>query len=208
VDYTVEIFDYVQENTSGARLFIYQNWPPFDPFFVGSPITYPPSSTQMSNYHDYTRTGWDEWWEAYLEQIREARPSYDIEMLSVAPIMSALLSEAPYDSIPSTALYEDDAPHGRETVYFIAALITYMAMFDERAPYDMAVPDTIHATIRTNYNNVVDFIWQAVQDDSHQAGNMQGPDAGTGGMSPALKRIIWERARRCAGGDPACSPAG
>lgn len=79
-------------------------------------------------------------------------------MIPVGPIISKLLMTAPYNQIPIDSLYEDDAPHGRPSIYFLAALTTYMAMTEELAP-SYSAPSIIHPVITSNYQSVVNFIW-------------------------------------------------
>ena len=66
------------------------------------------------------------------------------------------------------ALYEDDAPHGEATLYFLAGLATYSAVYGEPAPADFALPDDIHPAVVDNYAQVVDEVWaylEAFDDD-------------------------------------------
>jgi len=55
-------------------------------------------------------------------------------MIPVGPIIAKIMDGPLADQILVTEFYEDDAPHGRPNLYFLAALITYAAIFDEPAP--------------------------------------------------------------------------
>jgi len=90
------------------------------------------------------------------------RPDLNVKLVPVDPIVSRLLTETDLSEIPFSELYEDDAPHGRPTIYFLASLITYMAMYGVEAPSNFEVPNTINDIVAVNYNETVEFIWTAL----------------------------------------------
>lgn len=168
VSATLEILDWVEQQESGTSIYIYENWPDMAGFLNNG---VPASETEFTNYNDYTLGDFHEWWLAYHETVKQERPNLNVNMIPVGPIISKLLTETNLSEIPFSELYEDDAPHGRPTVYFLASLVTYMAMYGEKTPTSYEVPDTVHTVARTNYDATVDFIWNELQDFTDADGN-------------------------------------
>jgi hypothetical protein len=87
-------------------------------------------------------------------------PNACVKLIPVGPIISELLDQAPYNTLAIDSLYEDDAPHGRPSIYLIAGLITYMAIYQEIAPSAYQPPiEFIDSTIIAEYPNLVNIIW-------------------------------------------------
>ncbi|MFK7814018.1 MAG: hypothetical protein AB8B59_16090 [Maribacter sp.] len=165
---TLEIFDWVEQQEPGTSMYIYENWPDMAGFLSNG---VPASSNEFENYNNYTLGEFHDWWIAYHESVIQERPSLDVKMIPVGPIISRLLTETDLANIQFSELYEDDAPHGRPTIYFLASLITYMAMYGVEAPADFQVPDTVNELVRTNYETTVDFIWNELNEFNDSEGN-------------------------------------
>jgi len=165
VNSVLRVLDYVRAQEPGVDFYIYENWPAGDfhaPDYDPPNSNTPPTSQQFSAYHDYTRGEFHDWWLQLHDLVVAARPGANIKMVPVGPIISGLLSESGIgglSSIPFEDLYEDNAPHGRPTIYFLAGLVQYMAMYQEPAPSDFAVPNSVDAEVAANYNQIVDYIW-------------------------------------------------
>lgn len=163
---TENILDWVGAQEEGVRFYIYENWPDMAGYLNNG---FPPTSGEFTNYNDYTTGEFHDWWIIYQDALLASRPAVNVRMVPVGPILARLLSgELPVE-IPLTELYEDDAPHGRATLYFLAGLITYQATFAEQASANYEVPDIVHPVIRENYTNIVSFIWEellAFNDDA------------------------------------------
>jgi hypothetical protein len=69
----------------------------------------------------------------------------------MASVLSKLLTETELKDLQPTDLYSDNAPHGTNNTYFLAALITYTALYGEQAPDAFSPPDGLHPLIRENY---------------------------------------------------------
>lgn len=138
-------------------LFVYENWPDMGPFASEDPFE--PLPSEIAAYHAYTLGDFHDWWIDLHDLLLVSRPTYNIRMIPVGPVISELLLTAPYDTIAPTDLYEDNAPHGRETIYFLAGLATYMAIYGEKAPSSYVTPSTIHPAVAGNYTAIVDEIW-------------------------------------------------
>jgi hypothetical protein len=153
VDSTLSIIDWVSGQEPGVRIYIYENWPDMSPFG-----DYPASASEHEAYKERTLGSFHDWWLDYHDAVLDARPSVEIKMIPVGPTIAKILTEAVPD-ISVTELYEDDSPHGRPTIYFLASLVTYMGMHEARPPDSYAVPDIVHSDVRNNMTAIVDLIW-------------------------------------------------
>ncbi|MFS4491750.1 hypothetical protein [Maribacter sp. 2308TA10-17] len=165
---TLEILDWVEQQEPGTSIYIYENWPDMAGFLNNG---VPASTTEFAAYNDYTLGDFHNWWLNYHDTIRTQRPDLNVKMIPIGPIISKLLTETNLSGIPFSELYEDDAPHGRPTLYFLASLITYMGMYGVETPSDYQVPDTVHVLVQDNYGTIVDSIWDELENFNDVEGN-------------------------------------
>lgn len=137
-------------------IFIYENWPDMGAF---TEDPFDPSEMEFAAYNAYTLGDFHDWWIDLHDLILASKPTYNIRMIPVGPVISELLLTAPYDGISPTDLFEDNAPHGRETIYFLAGLATYIAIYGEKAPASYMPPATVLPVIASNYTTIVDDFW-------------------------------------------------
>ena len=104
-------------------------------------------------------------------EILSARPDANVKMIPVGPILAKLLTDTDLANIPIDVLYEDDAPHGRPTLYFLASLVTYMGTFGVPAPVEFEIPPTVSSIVADNYAEVITFIWGELQTFEDAEGN-------------------------------------
>lgn len=162
INSAIRAYDYVNDYEPSAQFYIYENWPEFR--------HWPPSQAQFNAYHQRTMGEVHEWWLSLYEQVRYQRSS--VKMIPVGPVISKLLSTTPaLSDIPATSLYVDNAPHGSATIYFLAALVHYSAIYERAAPADFYVPESIHPAVRENYQTIADFIWSDLQSYQDTEGN-------------------------------------
>lgn len=161
LDATKTIFDWCIPQEDSLTFYVYENWPDMAPYLNNG---FPPSNSEWNDFNDYLNDDFHNWFLEYHDSLIINYPNLCIKMIPVGPIISKLLFQEPFNQIPINSLYEDDAPHGRPTVYFLAALSTYMAMYEEKAPSSFLPPSIIHPTIIDNYQTVVDFIWDELVD--------------------------------------------
>ncbi|MDM3870624.1 hypothetical protein QSV34_04595 [Porticoccus sp. W117] len=152
---TLEIIDWISLHSPSSDIYIYENWPDMAQYIS----SFPPSKREFSRYHAKTLGEFHEWWIQYQDQIREARPQKQVKMLPVGPVIASVLQLDPLNTIPATELYEDDAPHGKPTIYFLAALVTYMGIYGEQSPDNLKIPSSIHPLVKEHYQNISQHIW-------------------------------------------------
>ncbi|MBQ4821910.1 hypothetical protein [Aquimarina sp. MMG016] len=163
---TTTIIDWLLEQEEGITIYIYENWP--DMGFINS---FPPTEEEFNTYNNYTTGDFHNWWLEYHDTIIDSRPDANVKMIPVGPIITGLLADSALIDIPVTELYEDDAPHGRPTIYFLAGLITYSAMYGVQPPADLEIPTIIHSGVRENYQGIIDFIWTELQNFNDESGD-------------------------------------
>ncbi len=163
---TLEIIDWIENNEPTAISYIYENWPDMSSFIDdGSPFS--PTASQFANYNNYTQGGFHDWWLEYHDFIEAARPEENVRLIPAGSVISQLLTQAPLNTIPILDLYEDNSPHGRPTIYFLASLVTYMAIYQRKAPVNYNIPDTVHTLVRDNYQSIIDGIWNELLAFNH-----------------------------------------
>lgn len=151
---TLKIIDWLEEQEPGINIYIYENWPDMAPT-IGS---FPPNAGELAAYYSYTLGEFHQWWLDYEDGLKSARPDTNLRMLPVGPILAHVLTRAPFNEIPTTTLYEDDAPHGRPSLYFIAALVTYMGTYGVPPTDSFIPPASIHSALRDNLSELYDVV--------------------------------------------------
>lgn len=164
---TETVVDWVAQQEDGVQYYIYENWPDMAGFMGNG---FPPTQSEFVQYDNYTQGEFHDWWIDYQDALLVSRPDINIRMIPVGQIIGKVLFEQYSNSIPFAEIYEDDAPHGRPTLYFLASLVTYMGIYQEKAPSSFNVPNIIHQQIRNNYTSIVDFIWYELQSFNDNSG--------------------------------------
>ncbi|MEM6768146.1 MAG: T9SS type A sorting domain-containing protein [Bacteroidota bacterium] len=154
---TQKVFSWCQQQEEGLDFYIYENWPDMAPFLGNG---FPPSASEWEAYNAELTGGFHTWFLTYHDALVAANPDVCVSMIPVGPLMSSILTRSPYNQIPIDILYEDDAPHGRPSLYFLAAMVTYSAMVGEKVPATFQAPDIIHPLIKDNYVAIGDIIWE------------------------------------------------
>lgn len=179
VSTTLRVFDWTAYQAPGARFFIYDGWP--DMGLIAE--AFPPSAPDLARYHEYAGGTYSDWFEAYVQMLRDARPDMDIRRIATAPILAGLLTQTALADLPATALYSDNAPHGTPTLYFLAALISYAAIYNEPPPV-LELPDTIDPAVAANYPAIAGRIWSELSGSALPDHASLAPE--TGVADPAL----------------------
>ena len=142
-----------------APIYLYEGWAEMSAAF-------PPSARQFRRYNDFNRGDYHDWYRAVAGAARAARPDAQISLIPVASLLSELFSEGPLAEIAPEALYVDADPHGTPTLYLLAAMVTYSALYGEPAPQALDLPESIAPELRRAYPLVARAIFEilAAQD--------------------------------------------
>ena len=181
VSATIRLFERMAGMPTDTQYFIYEGWAEMSGF---SPA-FPPSVRQLGDYHRYNLGAYHDWYVDYAEAMSTAQPALNIQLIPVASLLSKLLTETPLAKIPVTELYSDDAPHGTETLYFLAAAITYSWLYQEPVPTAVSLPRSVHAAVADNLPVISEVIWS----EAKASGVVKGADVASASQTqpgPAL----------------------
>lgn len=176
---TLRVFDWTEFQAPTARFFIYEGWS--DMALIAR--RFPPSTRDLSRYHRFNQGGYHDWFLDFVSHLQVARPGQDIRLIPTATVLSQLFTETVLQGIPVTDLYEDDAPHGTPSLYFLAAMISYAVIYNQPPPI-IDLPDTVHPAIADNYSDIAGFIWAEVSGSALETHAGLPPE--TGVTDPAL----------------------
>lgn len=154
---TETIVDWVLDQDEEDRIYIYENWPDMSPYLAGG---FPPSRSEHDAYADYTRGDFHEWWIQYQDALLQSRPHAEVRMIPVGPIMHEIFDAFVPRDVDLQEFYEDDAPHGRASLYFMAAMISYSAICQKPLPANFTPPMIISESVRNNYEAISQLIWE------------------------------------------------
>ncbi|GHA20620.1 hypothetical protein GCM10008090_33160 [Arenicella chitinivorans] len=158
---TYRVLDFVEQEEPSTDIMLYMHWP--EPSMLGIMVQ---NGNQMSDndfatYNQYTSTGhYYDWHVEYQNLIAAQRPDYNVRTIPVGPIIADIITNEPYmNGVSFEQLYEDDAPHGVPTVYFLAAMICYRAMYQQNPSlsYNPPASDLLPQVVN-NYANLVSYI--------------------------------------------------
>ena len=168
VDSTVRVLDWVDAEEPGVRYLIYENWPDMSAFTSANFEDTWPTEAELAAYHANTRGDFHSWWLAYHDAVQAARPELHVRLVPVGSTLAHLLTTTLAD-VPVQDLYEDDAPHGQPTLFFLAGLVTYTAVYGALPPDDYPVPEDVSPVVTDRYDALVTAIAEhllAFDDDS------------------------------------------
>jgi hypothetical protein len=153
---TQTIIDWINNEEDNVAFYIYENWPDMAPYLNGN---FPPTQTQFDAYNTYTQGEFHDWWIEYQDFLMQSHQASNVRMIPVGPIMARIHEQLLANQIPLDELYEDDAPHGRSSTYFLASMVTYMAIFEKPIRADFDIPASIHPAIANQFENIITFIF-------------------------------------------------
>lgn len=139
-----------------APIVIYEHWPEL----VGA--SFPPTQAQEDSYHVRQLGSYHRWFVNYQNAISQQRPNANVRMIPVGPILSEIFTNSALQTSNMTweERYDDNDPHGKPSLYFLAGLITYQAMFGQPVADAYVAPTEIDARIRDEFAALNDFVWQ------------------------------------------------
>ena len=155
VDATADVVAQVRAEQPGATIYIYQGWADLGPFAPN----FPPTTAQLASYYAYAAGDYSAWYDTYIADVEAAVPGATLQLIPVSDVFAALFTgDGPLADLSATDLYVDSAPHGTETLYFLAAMVTYSAIFEEPVTSFGTVPAVIHPEVANNLTRIATFI--------------------------------------------------
>lgn len=167
---------------AGRPILIYEGWAEM----AGIASRFPPRARGLRKYHAFNMVDYHAWYVKLADQLKSTRPEADIRLIPVARNLSQLLTEKPFSDIPVTELYLDDAPHGTPTLYLLAAMAVYPALYGTPAPVLDTLPDSVSATLRSNQSLASQRLFEMLG-DALEAKAGPTPEAAKTPVKTALK---------------------
>lgn len=170
---TLALIDRLQTEAAPTRFVLYEGWADM----AGYVARFPPNSRQTAKYWRYNAGSYHDWYQSYLQRLRDARPDVEIDMIPVASVIAELVAGGVLFDLGAQDLFSDDAPHGTPTLYFLAGAIAYVGLFQTALPEVIDLPDSIHADVRLYYDAVRDEIHRMVLRPARHTAVTSGTDS-------------------------------
>ncbi|WP_421749574.1 calcium-binding protein [Cognatishimia sp.] len=176
----------------GKRVITYEGWADMAPFLR----SFPPNNRRLRKYHTFNSEDFHDWHVDYVAAIKKELPDMRVDLVPVARILARAFLETGLKDIPVEALYSDDAPHGTPSLYFLASIPTYHALFED-LPMAADVPSDVHPLIAENFDAFAKIVrsemphlqaWVPQQSETRQSENAAQTTASIDerGSTPAL----------------------
>ncbi|KAB2539503.1 type I secretion protein [Salipiger aestuarii] len=157
---TLKVLDWMLGHTGGVPVWIYEGWAEMSSL-VGR---FPPPDQALRRYQAFNAGDYHAWYLDLTEALRGARPDADVRLLPVASVLAGLLGDGGLlETLPAEALYVDADPHGTPTLYFLAAMVVYSALYETPPPAGYQPPDSLHPQVTSAYPQLAQAVWQAVR---------------------------------------------
>ncbi|MFP7674058.1 DUF4214 domain-containing protein [Marivita sp. S0852] len=159
----LEVIEWASSRAPGATINLFETWPEMEGFAA----TFPPTAGEFDAWTSYMLGDWHDWWVSLTEMVSQARPDLDIRLISAGPQIAAMLDDPALGlrGLTASDLFLDDAPHGTPTLYFLASIVHYTALYGEAPPSDLVLPDSVHPLVRNAYDNIIDWMADGTSGD-------------------------------------------
>lgn len=186
VGFYTSLIDLVTNNGgTGKNFWLYFGWPPFDAFLNGGNWPSAVGPTQYRQWREYALGAYAQWGQDLLDGINAARPTLNpvVRLVPVNSILVMALNNTALSALSAQDLFVDDAPHGGQTIYLLASMINYMALYNEQPPASSAwtIDPQVHPELRNNYATISQYMWDLLQG---QPGNPTSSGTLSGTSSP------------------------
>ncbi|MGP6089432.1 calcium-binding protein [Antarctobacter jejuensis] len=152
------LLDWVEANSPDSRLFVYEGWAAMD----GIVGVFPPSPRETQAYHAFNAGEYHQWFQDLVNVLEVTRPGTEVALIPVASILASIFAEGGVlGDLPPEALYTDNAPHGTQALYLLAAMVSYVWIYDAPPPEAFSPPATLHPDVVERYPEIAEAIWAA-----------------------------------------------
>ena len=119
----INTVDWVKSQSPNANLWIYESWADGGYISQNDQMTV----AELANYHNFNLTVNAQWYDELMIAVNAVHP--DVNFMPVARTIANINTNI--SALLPSELYVDSAPHGTPNTYFLAALVTYMSMYDD-----------------------------------------------------------------------------
>ncbi|WP_425097853.1 calcium-binding protein [Tropicibacter sp. S64] len=159
LDAMLTLIDWVQRESPQSRVLIYEGWAEM----TGITGAFPPTDEAFGRYNATNRDATHQWYLGLMDEITKARPDADVTLVPVASVVAALMGEGGLlNGLPAEAFYVDGEPHGTRTMYLLAAMVTYVSLYEAPPPDGWTPPITLHPDVVDRYPQIAQAIWTGV----------------------------------------------
>jgi hypothetical protein len=108
---------------------------------------------------------YQDWLEEMHAIIAAARPALDIRLHRINYATTLALRDTAINTIPWIDLWEDNAPHGKQTMFFLTAIATYIEIYNEKPPTGFVFDGAwgMNSVLTSNYQAIVDYMWSVLR---------------------------------------------
>ena len=147
---------------------IYAGWPVLNGYGGSNDDPETVSAAQYSNWRSKGLGSYQDWMELLVKQLKDSRPNLDIKLHNINKALLMCFENTLVKNIKPGVLFEDLAPHGRSSWYFLASVAEYIELFDEKPPSNFSFKTewAVDSAIVNNYNSLVDYIWTVLKGSS------------------------------------------
>ncbi len=189
----VELIDAWETNAPNAnrRYVVYAGWPALNKYGGSNDDPSTLTSAEIAAWHNYGLGDYQTWMELLVSQLQTERPSLDIRLHNISKAVLMCLKNTVVKDIPNIDLFEDLAPHGRSTWYFLAAIAEYIEVFGEKPPanFEFKSEWVVDSVVTSNYQTIVDYIWIVLKGTSNVTDYSQNKEVFTLYPNPALHSV-------------------
>ncbi len=150
---------------ASRRYVVYAGWPALNRYGGTNDDPSTLTATAIANWHTYGLGDYQDWMELLVTQLQAARPNLDIRLHNISKAVLMCHQNTAVKNIRPELLFEDLAPHGRSTWYFMAAVAEYIEVFGEKPPtnFEFKAEWGVDSTVTSNYQTIVDYIWMVTK---------------------------------------------
>ena len=165
--YLIDQWDSSAPNPN-RRYVVYAGWPALNSYGGTNDDPSTLTTAAIAKWQTYGLGDYQDWMELLVTQLQSARPNLDIRLHNINKAVLMCYQNTFVKDILPEKLFEDLAPHGRSTWYFLAAIAEYMEVFGEKPPasFQFQKDWAVDTTVTTNYQLVVDYIWSVINENA------------------------------------------
>lgn len=150
---------------ANRRYVVYAGWPALNRYGATNDDPSTLTATAIANWHTYGLGDYQDWMELLVARLKSARPNLDIRLHNISKAVLMCHQNTVVKDIRPELLFEDLAPHGRSTWYFLAAVAEYIEIYGEKPPANFEFKSEwgVDSAVTSNYQSIVDYIWMVIK---------------------------------------------